>query len=32
LSFAKRCDRVLKIEGGVLTVLQPERDQEYLSY
>jgi lipoprotein-releasing system ATP-binding protein len=32
LSFAKRCDRVLKLEGGVLTVLQPERDQEYLSY
>src|SRR3989440_8899782 len=32
LSFAKRCDRVLKLEGGILTVLQPERDQEYLSY
>jgi lipoprotein-releasing system ATP-binding protein len=32
LSFAKRCDRVLKLDGGVLTVLQPERDQEYLSY
>jgi lipoprotein-releasing system ATP-binding protein len=32
LHFAKRCDRILKLENGVLTVLQPERDQEYLSY
>ena len=32
LSFARRCDRVLKLENGVLTALQPERDQEYLSY
>ena len=33
LLFARRCDRVLKLEGGVLVpVLQPERDQEYLSY
>jgi lipoprotein-releasing system ATP-binding protein len=32
LHFARRCDRVLKLENGVLTVLQPERDQEYLSY
>jgi lipoprotein-releasing system ATP-binding protein len=32
-SFARRCDRVLKLEKGVLVpVLQPERDQEYLSY
>src|SRR5581483_1343363 len=29
LSFARRCDRVLKLENGVLTALQPERDQEY---
>jgi len=32
LSFARRCDRVLKLENGVLRLLQPERDQEYLSY
>jgi len=33
LSFARRCDRVLKLENGVLQrVLHPERDQEYLSY
>jgi lipoprotein-releasing system ATP-binding protein len=33
LSFARRCDRVLKLEGGALKpVLQPETDQEYLSY
>jgi lipoprotein-releasing system ATP-binding protein len=33
LSFARRCDRVLKLEKGtLLPVLQPERDQEYLSY
>jgi lipoprotein-releasing system ATP-binding protein len=32
LHFARRCDRVLKLENGVLTALQPERDQEYLSY
>jgi lipoprotein-releasing system ATP-binding protein len=32
-SFARRCDRVLKLEKGALVpVLQPERDQEYLSY
>ena len=33
LAFARRCDRVLKLEKGTLMpVLQPERDQEYLSY
>ena len=32
MSFARRCDRVLKLENGILTALQPERDQEYLSY
>jgi lipoprotein-releasing system ATP-binding protein len=33
LSFARRCDRVLKLENGSLQpILQPERDQEYLSY
>ncbi len=33
LSFARRCDRVLKLEKGALQpVLQPEQDQEYLSY
>jgi lipoprotein-releasing system ATP-binding protein len=32
ISFARRCDRVLKLENGVLIALQPERDQEYLSY
>ena len=33
LSFARRCDRVLKLEkGALLPALQPERDQEYLSY
>src|SRR6476620_8876718 len=32
LHFARRCDRVLKLENGVLSALQPERDQEYLSY
>ena len=32
MHFARRCDRILKLENGVLTALQPERDQEYLSY
>jgi lipoprotein-releasing system ATP-binding protein len=33
LTFARRCDRILRLEKGTLTpVLQPERDQEYLSY
>jgi lipoprotein-releasing system ATP-binding protein len=33
LHFARRCDRILKLENGTLIpVLQPERDQEYLSY
>jgi lipoprotein-releasing system ATP-binding protein len=33
LSFARRCDRVLKLENGVLApVLQPTEDTEYLSY
>jgi lipoprotein-releasing system ATP-binding protein len=32
LHFARRCDRVLKLENGALAVLHPERDQEYLSY
>src|SRR5215467_12753953 len=32
LHFARQCDRVLKLENGVLTVLRPEPDQEYLSY
>ena len=33
LAFARRADRVLKLENGTLEpVLHPERDQEYLSY
>src|SRR5690349_6121606 len=32
LLFARRCDRVLKLENGTLSeALHPERDQEYLS-
>src|SRR5690242_15551172 len=31
--FARRADRVLKLENGILEpVLHPDRDQEYLSY
>jgi len=33
LSFARRCDRILKLESGcLLRVLQPGTGQEYLSY
>ena len=33
LSFARRCDRVLKLEKGALNaILHPAEDQEYLSY
>ncbi|MCL5743532.1 MAG: ABC transporter ATP-binding protein, partial [Acidobacteria bacterium] len=33
LSFARRCDRILKLESGCLErVLQPGTGQEYLSY
>jgi lipoprotein-releasing system ATP-binding protein len=32
-SFARRADRILKLENGTLQpVLHPQRDQEYLSY
>jgi lipoprotein-releasing system ATP-binding protein len=33
LLFARRCDRVLKLEnGGLVPILHPETDQEYLSH